>query len=178
MFVPCRVFTRHSPLVAWFDLGVVETQARVDYRLTGHGWSEADVVIGHERAHLTASYISDALGNLVRAGLEIAAGRKAARVTWALEPGCYRWKFDRRGADLDVEIWSYAGDWGVDSETDGSLVMHSECPVMAMCRAISVAAHSVLDVHGVDGYLKEWAAAPFPVNDLAELDSLIAQPDG
>jgi hypothetical protein len=158
---------------------VVETEARVDYRLTGHGWSEADVVIGHQQAHLTASYIRDALGDLVRAGLEIAAERDAARVTWALEPGCYRWKFDRRGADLDVEIWSYEGDWPrADSETDGSLVMHTECTVIAMCRAISVAAHSVLDVHGVAGYLKEWGEAAFPVTDLARLDSLIAQQDG
>jgi hypothetical protein len=157
---------------------VVETEARIDYRLTGHGWSEADVVIGHQRARLTASYICDALGDLVRAGLEIAAERDAARVTWALEPGCYRWKFDRRGADLDVEIWSYADDWPGDSETDGSLVMHAECTVLEMCRAIADAAHSVLDVHGVDGYLKEWVQAAFPVNDLAQLDSLIAQQDG
>jgi hypothetical protein len=157
---------------------VEETEARVDYRLTGHGWSEADVVIGDHHVHLTASYICDALGDLVRAGLAIAAERHAARLTWALEPGCYRWKFDRRGADLDVEIWSYADDWCADSETDGSLLIHAECTVKAMCRAISVAAHSVLDMQGVDGYRNEWGEAAFPVNDLAHLDSLIAQLDG
>ena len=135
-------------------------------------------MIGDEQAHLTASYIGDALGDLVRAGLEIADGRKAARVTWALEPGCFRWRFDRRGADLDVEIWRYAEDWRADSEADGSLVLHAECTVLAMCRAISAAAHSVLDVHGVDGYLAEWGPTAFPVNDLAQLDALIEQPEG
>jgi hypothetical protein len=169
---------RANVAAAWFDLGVVETEARVDYRLTGHGWSEADVVIGQQQAHLTASYICDALGDLVRAGLEMAAGGSAARVTWALEPGCYRWKFDRRGADLDVEIWSYAGDWSyVEPETDGLLVMHAECTIRALCRAISVAAHSVLSMHGADAYLDDWGTA-FPTNDLAGLDSLIAQQDG
>ena len=164
----------HSSSAVWFDLGVVEEVARVDYRLKRHGWSEADVVIGHQQAQLTASYLTDALGDLVRAGREIAAGREAARVTWAFEPGCYRWKFDRHGADLDVDIWRYEEDWGPDSEVDGSLVMHAECSALAMVRAVSVSAHTVLDAHGVDGYMKEWQHAAFPISDLAQLDSLIA----
>jgi hypothetical protein len=95
----------------------------------------------------------------------------------AISAGTYRWKCDRRGAGVDVEIWRYPDAWRVGSEADGSLEMHAECTVLAMCRAISVAAHSVLDVHGVDGYHMEWVQAAFPVSDLAQLDSLIAQQD-
>lgn len=151
----------------------------MDYRLTGEGWCAADVSIGEQRAHLTASYLSDALGDVVRAGADIAAGASTVRVTWAEEPGCYLWKFDLHGVHLELEIWWYADDAWLNrghehKGDDGHLVLYAECEASALCGAIAAAAHTVLTVHGVDGYLRQWGLHSFPADDLRHLDELIA----
>lgn len=63
------------------------------YRLTGVGWAEADIACGESRAMLTASYLRDALGDLLRAVGEVAHRGGVVRCSWEEEPGEFRWVF-------------------------------------------------------------------------------------
>jgi hypothetical protein len=57
------------------------------YRLRGHGWSEGRLQVGPASVELTASYLDDALGDLVRGALALARGATEVRLAWAEGPG-------------------------------------------------------------------------------------------
>jgi hypothetical protein len=77
-------------------------QVQFEYRLTGHGWSEARLQIGESWIALTASYPDDALGDLVRGVLALARGAHQIRVSWAEQPGEYRWVLTAQGSSVNV----------------------------------------------------------------------------
>lgn len=77
---------------------------RFTYRLTGVGWAEADVACGEVSARLTASYLRDALGDLLRAVRDIVHGAESATCSWEEEPGEYRWLFSVVSGQVRLRI--------------------------------------------------------------------------
>jgi hypothetical protein len=68
------------------------------YELTGTGWSECRVVIGESRCDLTASYLSDALGDLAAAVEDVLRWPGVdARAVFVEEPGEFGWRFIAAG---------------------------------------------------------------------------------
>ena len=57
------------------------------YNLIGRGWSECTVVIDNKRAKVTASYLSDAFGDLLGAMIRMVEGQPEATASFAEEPG-------------------------------------------------------------------------------------------
>jgi len=57
------------------------------YQLETAGWSTATVSDGERSVVLTASYLSDALGDLTRAVIALLRGAEQATLTWHEEPG-------------------------------------------------------------------------------------------
>lgn len=53
----------------------------VQYNLTGAGWSECIIEIRYQQAHLTASYLSDALADLLDAVTALVRGADEATVS-------------------------------------------------------------------------------------------------
>lgn len=74
------------------------------YRLTGAGWSEALLTIGAASTRLSASYLDDALGDLIAAAVLAPGAESTIRVSWAEEPGEFRWVLDSSGDQLAVRI--------------------------------------------------------------------------
>jgi hypothetical protein len=142
---------------------------RLDYRLVGVGWAEAEVSHGLAAATVTASYLADALGDLLRAAGALADGAAEARCAWAEEPGETRWLLAREGDDVDVRIVAYDGLGRGDEE--GAEVFRARVPFAELRAAVVDAAERVLAEHGEDGYLAKWVEAPFPC---AALDRLRA----
>ena len=141
-------------------------EVALEFRLTGDGWSESTFRVGDDGVELVAGYLSDALGDLVRAALLIARGPTLADVIWDSEPYQYRWHFERDGDAVDVRV---AGDdqW-VDGDA-GTTLLHRTCSVGALCASIADGASVVLSQHGADGYLDLWGLHPFPVEALEAL---------
>jgi hypothetical protein len=92
---------------AGHDLDVFE----FEYRLIGSGWSEARVADTERHATVTASYLSDALKNLVEAVALVVEGAPEARCSWDEEPGEYRWIFTRVGNAVDLRVLSFREMW-------------------------------------------------------------------
>lgn len=63
----------------------------IDYRLAGASWADCTIRVDRRECEVSASYLSDALGNLVLAAVAVLAGAHSISVAFDEEPGEYRW---------------------------------------------------------------------------------------
>lgn len=149
------------------------TDVQFVYRLTGAGWSEARLTIGAGSTALSASYLDDALGDLVAAAVALAEAASTIRVSWAEEPGEFRWVLDRSGDRLAVRVLWFDALWGSDPDENGTVLLDATCSLVAFQRAIASGARAVLDEWGEDGYRAKWIEHDFPTARLVELERLL-----
>ena len=138
-------------------MGAIE----LSYRLVGTGWSEASLTLGDREVRLTASYISDALGDLLEAVRRLSEVAEVVRVSWEEEPGEYRWLLQREGSGVDIRILTF-GDFE-DHEADdmGQEMIQGRVTLDALVRVVAAAARDVLETHGESGYKERWDQHPF-----------------
>jgi hypothetical protein len=150
----------------------VSPNVEFEFRLVGTGWADARIAIGHEFATPTASYLSDALGDLIRAVRALCEGAHEARASWDEEPGEYRWIFRRGGSTVRVRLLAFP-EWRavVDApDADGEVLLDAECHVSDLGSAIASGARRLLDEVGADAYHEKWVEDPFPVDELTALE--------
>jgi hypothetical protein len=152
------------------------------YFLTGSGCAAACIADTTSSANLTASYLSDALANLLEAVISLASGAVHATCVWDEEPGQYRWTFDRVGAAIHLRITAF--DFPYDPDGNETLEEGLEFPVFETAiefreleRSVANAAKEVLDYYGELQYAQMWVMYPFPTALLERLQSLIAAAD-
>jgi hypothetical protein len=145
------------------------------YRLTGTGSAEAQLADGRSSADVTASYLSDALGNLLAAVLLLLDGAAEARCSWDEEPGENRWVFERAGADVHLRILTFRGRRKPGSDQAGTVAFETTQPLAVMARAIADGAEAVVAEYGEQGYLDRWLLHPFPSAQLAMIRARLAQ---
>ncbi len=154
---------------------------RLEYRLVGTGWIECDVRCNGQSVTISASYLSDALGQLAAAALLLRLGAPSARVSFEEEPGEYRWAFDypskptREGWKLRVRIWDFDDYKPWRSESENPPIFDELVPVEVFYSTIIDCLDGVLIEHGEAGYLEKWHRYPFPVSTLNELRRLVAE---
>jgi hypothetical protein len=135
---------------------------RFDYRLKGTGWAEAVVAHQGSSVTVTASYLSDALGNLLAALLDVLNGEGESRVSWDEEPGEYRWIITGHSDYLGIEILEFSELWGDKSDSEGKQAFQVFVPLTEAVAAFIAGADAVLLEHGEAGYLEQWHEHPFP----------------
>lgn len=108
-----------------------------EFRFTGAGWAKARLQVGPALADLSASYLDDALGDLVRATAALSSGAEQVRVSWTEEPGEFRWILTARGRMLDVEILWFDKIWSDADDGDGQEVLRASCFLQSFCRAVA-----------------------------------------
>jgi hypothetical protein len=145
------------------------------YRLTGTGWADADIRIGDALAHASASYLGDALGELLDAVVAVVEGEVAARASWEEEPGEYRWALDRDDADVRVRVLDFRESRGIveSPDEDGDVLLDQRCDLNDFATAVAGAARSVLDEYGAEGYREKWVEHDFPLESLTRLEALL-----
>jgi hypothetical protein len=144
------------------------------YRLTGLGWSEARIADDETTATITASYLSDALGDLLAAVGLLLEGAAGARCSWDEEPGEYRWIFVRDEESVHLRVLGFAELWGGESDDRGATVFETRQPLTTLAAAIADGAAAVLAEHGLAGYVARWAEAPFPSSRLTMIRDQLA----
>jgi hypothetical protein len=149
----------------------------IQYQLTGTGWSEAHVQVGPVEATLTASYLSDALADLIAATCALVNGASVQKVSWTEEPGEFRWLFRSAPDDftrMTVDVLWFSEIWSGAPDEEGRSVFRATCDKLGFARAMSTAAHNVFDRYGAERYLAEWVEHPFPEDQLHALDLAIS----
>ena len=125
---------------------------------------------------VTASYLSDALRNLVLAAAAVQSGFLRLTFRFDEEPGEYRWVIrSPRPNEIELEILSFHELWGVQPDSEGKCLFKTRCLPETFAKAVAAAAHSVLEEHGEAGYLDRWSEHPFPSVQLSELNRLIKE---
>ena len=102
---------------------------KIDYRLTGSGWAECTIHADGRECEMSASYLSDALGKLVLAGVAVLAGAQSVSVGFDEEPGEYRWAIVMADSGVvRVEILEFQELWGNRPDAEGSARRYAPRP--------------------------------------------------
>ena len=144
------------------------------YRLTGTGWAEARLAEGSNEVTITASYLEDALGDLLEAVGVLLEGAEQSRCCWEEEPGEYRWVFQRVASDVRLRVLAFRDLYSKEPDDRGTVVFESSMPLREVAAAIADGAQAVLDEYGEDEYLRLWAEHPFPVDHLRLIRTALA----
>jgi hypothetical protein len=146
----------------------------IDYSLRGSGWARCTVSLDEKAIDLTASYLSDALGNLVLAACMAFSGFHSVAFGFDEEPGEFRWVINRAsGNELSLHILEFAELWGNKPNSHGKVLLECVLPVEVFAKEVHRAACAVQTRHGVEGYAEEWVEHPFPTHQLAYLGQLL-----
>jgi hypothetical protein len=147
----------------------------VTYNLTGAGWAECIIGIGDQQAHVTASYLSDALDALLRAVVGLLLGAPDTTTLFAEEPGEYRWRFRRIEPDhVGLRILWFNEFLSELPDERGKVILDGQCRLRTLAGALLAAAQRVLREHGLEGYAKQWQNHSFPGELLTKLKRLLA----
>ncbi len=148
----------------------------IEYRLSGTGWAECTIKDESSSCEVTASYLSDALHNLLIAATAALSGFSQVSFRFDEEPGEYRWVISSpRVNEIQLEIREFDELWGSRPNEEGRLLFQTVCLPETFAKAVASAAESVLTTHGESGYLEKWAEHPFPAKQYAVLIDLLKQ---
>jgi len=147
----------------------------IDYRLTGVGWAKCTIAADGRDCTVSASYLSDALGNLVLAAATVMADAHSISIGFDEEPGEYRWSIVRTGNSVvEVKILSFGDLWGNQPDAEGEPLLAFSCTPLEFGRAVRDAADAVLKEHGLPGYKERWVRYDFPTKQLDLLTSYLS----
>jgi hypothetical protein len=118
---------------------------------------------------VTASYLSDGPGDLLKAVSSLTRTAEVARASWEDEPGEYRWIFTRHAEDVRVRLVEFEDAMHENDDEHGAVLIDRSCTRRDLVEAVASAARQIRERHGEDGYSKAWGH-PFPVSELALLE--------
>ena len=139
------------------------TNITVEYKLVGKGWAACTLNFYGGEYTLTASYLSDALLELVSGTNRLLAGGTEARFSFDEEPGEYRWIMRcTKEVGLNVKILEFPELWGRKPDEKGTVLLDIICRPRDFAIALLLSLNELLEEIGVDGYRDIWANAQFP----------------
>jgi hypothetical protein len=145
-----------------------------EYHLVGSGWAECTISVDDQHATMTASYLSDAFGDLVGAVIRMVEGQPEATASFAEEPGEYRWRFFRKETDrLLVRILDFPQLWGDRPDDEGKVLFEAECRLRTFAGAVLSESQRLLEKYGPEGYLGMWHEHEFPLEKQERLRQLL-----
>lgn len=147
------------------------------YHLETAGWSTATVSDGERTVALTASYLSDVLGDLTRAVIALLRGAEQAILTWHEEPGVAEWRFERQGDVVDVRIMLFdnSSSSRVARARPVEPAFHMRCPLSRLAGEVLDELWQVQETVGIDGYQETWKMHAFPLQEYTQLRELLRE---
>lgn len=141
------------------------------------GWLLVVVGDGHGQVRFTASYLTNALDDLLAALLALTRGEQHARVSWEGEPTEYRW-------NITIDAFDYAHvrvlvfpDPCAEQPIGGHQLLDVDLPLPMLIGSVTAAARDLLTRRGTDGYARQWHAGPFPIDQLLALEQWLRHQD-
>jgi hypothetical protein len=144
----------------------------LEYRLAGRGWSEARIADGKICALVTASYLSDALGDLTWAVIGLLQGAEYATCSWWEEPGEYRWVFRRANDQVNIRILWFDDTPKGKPEEQGTVVFATTCRLVSFAGELKSQLQKLTDDFGTDAYKRIWVSHEFPSREYDKLREL------
>ncbi len=147
----------------------------IDYKLTGSGWAECTIADGGQSCTVTASYLSDAFGDLVLSAVALLHWFNALSFSFVEEPGEFRWVFtSKQDNEIELKILDCSKrDRDLPSDDEGELLFQTVFAREKFGNAVLDAGKNLLGEYGEAGYLEKWVEYPFPTESLNELTRLL-----
>lgn len=145
---------------------------RFEFNLGGHGGADGEITDETAHASIPASYISDALGDLLYAVWRISQGDPTSRFSWADEPGEWRWIMTRDDRDVSLRVLWFDGRHPPRTDEHGELIFQTRQDVTVLARAFALGASRALAKNGEEGFLESWGH-PFPTRKLEVLQAAL-----
>lgn len=127
------------------------------YRIDGIGWATATVANDWTEETFSASYVTDALRDLVDAVQSLFVA-ESTKVVWDGEPGTTTLEFRRTGSRVTLEV-------SLDSEPTGFL---GEDELLHFASELIEALDDLRAKWGLEGYQAQWGH-PFPEQEYRKL---------
>lgn len=157
---------------------------QLKYELTGQGWAACHIMVNDQSVTATASYISDALGDLITAVLLLKKTGHAPDAIFAEEPGQFRWTMEYHEANNENRSHVLFGlyfqeKWiGPRRSLNGDLGdkrLTALIPADLFFHAFDEMLNDILITYGTEGYAEMWngdtITMPFPSREHEELKS-------
>lgn len=149
---------------------------KLDYELVGTGWARCTVRPARRNFTFTASYDSDALGNLVLAALSMLGDIDRIAFYFDGQYSQWYWNIDQdvRG-ELTIEILEISPELKIHKTgTDETFTMEDsvkpvvefKCKALIFAQLVHDVAANVKKIHGLKGYKELWARHDFPSSQL------------
>ena len=140
------------------------------------GWAQCTVSDKASSCTITASYLSDALRNLLIAANAVLSGFREVTFRFDEEPGEYRWVIESpRLNEIELRILSFPQLWGDNPDAEGKELFRTRCLPEQFSEAVHEAAAALLAKLGEEQYAAQWCEYPFPKLQFQELEGLIAE---
>jgi hypothetical protein len=154
----------------------------IAYNLGQHGWSSFKLTIGNASVDIGPfGYCTDALGDLIRAALVVAASGDRAEVSFDGEPHEWRLIADwylrpetHPPVRFRVRVLTFRDIYARSPEADGQTIFEAEINADEFARTVERAAQTIWDRYGADGYHKAWGTKAFPLRALQALKVALA----
>jgi hypothetical protein len=144
-----------------------------EFELVGTGWASAKISDDAGSAEITASYLGNALGDLLQAAWSMLDGDTGARCSWWEEPGEYRWIFVRDLQRVSLQILEFDGLWSDEPDENGRVIFQTSQPPQTLAVAFAAGAAACLNAWGLQGYREKWVDHDFPVDQLATIEAAL-----
>lgn len=155
----------------------MQNDITIEYSLVGAGWAQCYLDVYGAVCTTTASYLSDALFELVNGTNHMLGGGNEARFSFDDEPGEYRWIFRRTSiGGLGIKILEFDDLWGGKPDEDGAVLADFMCQARDFGAALLVSLNKLLDEIGVAGYRETWSSTEFPIADYKILCAHLGEP--
>ena len=152
---------------------------KLRYKLTGTGWAEALLETNENAVTVSASYLSDALGDLARGALAVLRGSGEVRFSFDEEPGEFRWILKKITSDTyTLSILQFDELWGNEPDERGAVVLEHSFSRVGFAKMTLKALEDVRHEYGEKGYKEKWHEHEFPSAELSELRLLLNENQG
>ncbi|WP_221029978.1 hypothetical protein [Actomonas aquatica] len=145
------------------------------YTLVGTGWAEAVLDHDGESVAVSASYLSDALGDLARAAIAVVRGTGEVSFSFAEEPGEYRWILRKQSPGHHrLTLLEFDKLWGNRPDSAGTLLGEFTFESVEFGGMVLRTLAEVERMYGVSGYKERWVQYDFPHTEFATLRALLS----
>ena len=148
---------------------------KLQYELTGTGWSRAVVEADGNTVNLTASYLSDPLSDMAAGAIALLQGSKEVRFSFDEEPGEYRWIIIAEEAEIiRVTILEFQELWGNEPDERGKTLLDTRTTRREFASEVLEVLNHLKATLGEAAYKEQWVQSDFPTEKHDILKSLLA----
>jgi len=151
---------------------------RIVYTVDEWGWAKAVVEHGDQRRKMRVSYLTNAPLDMIEAAIAVLGGAELAEFTFHEEPATHEWRIEagETSEDVLIRVLWFEDDFAKERGETGTEVFRCQSTRRAFAEAIRECLGAVFQKHGMKYYKRRWLSEEFPIQELQELERLLALP--